>query len=330
MLDKIISKKRTETFVIFTFFGKWQMKVRPYKSLSEKIKKLEKDNQYLLYRIKNLPYELKDSDYLNTIKIPKVATVEQTLDKISNEQVSLARFGDGELMLMFRNRPIRFQEVDAKLQERLKEVLSSNIEGMCIALSDNWGYLHYPTEGSQKIWAEVAAKCRKPLYEHINLSKDYYNSNVTRISSIDLFNKYKQFFKDKKLVIVEGDKTRFGIGNDLIAEAKEIKRILCPAKNAFSRYDKILNACKSLNVDNDTIFLIALGPTATVLAYDLHRLGKRALDIGHLDICYEWSIRANGERINISDKYVNEVNGGDTVQDCKDKAYLSQIVEKIV
>ena len=37
--------------------------------------------------------------------------------------------------------------------------------------------------------------------------------------------------------------------------------------------------------------LIALGPTATILAYDLAEKGVQALDVGHIDIEYEWFLR---------------------------------------
>lgn len=45
-----------------------------------------------------------------------------------------------------------------------------------------------------------------------------------------------------------------------------MKRILCPSKNAFSKYDEILNNC--ISCDKESLFIIALGPTATVFAYD--------------------------------------------------------------
>ena len=47
--------------------------------------------------------------------------------------------------------------------------------------------------------------------------------------------------------------------------------------------DKIL--CRE---STDSIILIALGPTATVLAYDLSKRGYQAIDVGHIDIEYEW------------------------------------------
>lgn len=34
--------------------------------------------------------------------------------------------------------------------------------------------------------------------------------------------------------------------------------------------------------------MISLGPTATVLAYDLFKAGYQAIDFGHVDVEYEW------------------------------------------
>lgn len=53
-----------------------------------------------------------------------------------------------------------------------------------------------------------------------------------------------------------------------------------PNKNAFESYTAILGDL--IKYKKDVTFLIILGPTATVLAYDLTVHGYRALDIGHV------------------------------------------------
>lgn len=72
-----------------------------------------------------------------------------------------------------------------------------------------------------------------------------------------------------------------------------------------------------------------MGPTATVLAYDLACRGYQALDIGHLDLEYEWYLMGTNTKVNIPHKYVNEVCGGEVVSDCNDENYISQIVSNI-
>lgn len=122
-----------------------------------------------------------------------------------------------------------------------------------------------------------------------------------------------------------------GVGNDLFAEAASIKRILCPATNAWEQYDKILSTILELNLDQDTLYILALGPTATVLAYDLTQYGFQALDLGHIDIQYEYSLRNTKEKIAIEGKYVNENIAGRKVSDSiVDNKYKNSIIAKIV
>mgnify|MGYP000128627122 CR=1 FL=1 len=45
---------------------------------------------------------------------------------------------------------------------------------------------------------------------------------------------------------------------------------------------------KRKKLEKTALFLIALGPTATVLAYDLFKSGYQAIDAGHVDVEYEW------------------------------------------
>lgn len=75
----------------------------------------------------------------------------------------------------------------------------------------------------------------------------------------------------------------------MFSGAESIQRIIGPAENAFHAYDKILECCKDQT--KDKLFLLALGPTATVLACDLCKMGYQAVDIGHIDLEYEWFLK---------------------------------------
>ena len=74
--------------------------------------------------------------------------------------------------------------------------------------------------------------------------------------------------------------------------------------------------------------MIALGPTATVLAYDLAARGFWALDIGHIDLEYEWFLNGKGYSI-VEKKYNNEVAGDTRVKIIHDKGYEESIVRVI-
>ena len=129
--------------------------------------------------------------------------------------------------------------------------------------------------------------------------------------------------KDRDVIICEGEKTRMGVGNDLLDNWKSIKRIICPSENSFDKYDEILETLKKQ--PKDSLILIALGPTATVLVYEMSKEGYQALDLGHLDIEYEWCIRNATKREKIINKYTNEVIQGDEIQDVEDQSYKNQI-----
>ena len=112
--------------------------------------------------------------------------------------------------------------------------------------------------------------------------------------------------------------------------AKSIKRIICPAENAFDAYEEILKYVTNLKINKDTLILISLGPTATVLAYDFAKLGNQVFDFGHFDIQYEYFLRNATKVIKIPSKYVNEIiEGARNISPVTDEKYLSQIIHTI-
>ena len=76
--------------------------------------------------------------------------------------------------------------------------------------------------------------------------------------------------------------------------------------------------------------MISLGPTATVLSYELCKLGFQSIDIGHLDQQYELYLRNVTEVIKLPNKYVNEIaDGSKNISPVKDKKYYKQILLKL-
>ena len=85
---------------------------------------------------------------------------------------------------------------------------------------------------------------------------------------------------------------------------KNVKRIIAPATDAFNCADQIVKICKDF--DKQVLFIMALGPTAKVVAYELCKENYRVLDLGHLDIEYKWFIRNTIDKISIPGKFTNE------------------------
>nr|WP_256218532.1 GT-D fold domain-containing glycosyltransferase [Bacillus sp. MUM 116] len=60
---------------------------------------------------------------------------------------------------------------------------------------------------------------------------------------------------------------------------------------------------------------MAFGPTATVLSFDLANCGYQAIDIGYIDIEYEWFLQKAEEKSPVKNKYIGEVPNGTNVHD---------------
>ena len=141
------------------------------------------------------------------------------------------------------------------------------------------------------------------------------------------FHDMKGIWDNRDIVFIEGEKSRLGVGNDLIDNARSIRRILCPPRDAFERLEDIKReACK---VEKEALFLIALGPAATVLAYDLFKAGYQAIDVGHVDVEYEWWRMGAHKKVKLERKYVNETAIGSEVADAGEE-YRKQIIAQIV
>ena len=137
----------------------------------------------------------------------------------------------------------------------------------------------------------------------------------------------EKIWHDQNVYIIEGTHSRLGVGNNLFENVKNLKRILVPAVNAFDSYDEILSSAIK-NCAKSDLILLAIGPTATILSFDLAKLGYWAIDIGHIDIEYEWFKKQATRKVPVKNKYVNEANyaGQDNLQD---KSYEDSIIEII-
>jgi len=262
-----------------------------------------------------------------------VLSIRNTLLKIINEDISVSRFGDGEYRLII-NKGLVLQKKNIELSKRLIDVFLNKNEKLMICIVDHTNFKNKKFEimvHHVRCYVQMYK-----MYKHLLLKGyKYGDANITRFymdmknkSEVKgLFDLWKQVWQNREIVIFEGEKTRFGIGNDLLDNVKSIERVLCPASQAFDFYDQILEQARQLS--KNKLLFFSLGATATLAASDLTNEGYRVIDIGHLDIEYEWFISNASNSIKIDIKQISEVSDGTLVTDPIDDLYYSQIIAKI-
>lgn len=265
----------------------------------------------------------------------------KTIKYITKNNCSISRFGDGELSIMSGKSNLTFQRQDDELAKSIKNVLTSNNKNdnllicMPLTLNTDFGY----TKSAKKFWRFWAKTTQHIIVPEILSAMGgnytFGNSLFTRPYMDYKFKffckrKFKRIEKiwiNRDILIVEGEHSRLGINNNLFDRAKSIKRILAPAENAFSFYSSIVEAIRRFHTNE--LILLALGPTATVLSANLASPTCQIIDIGHVDIEYEWFLKKSKTKIPIYGKYTHEAENSQNFIDCNDEKYNSQIIFNI-
>lgn len=272
---------------------------------------------------------------LGNLNAPKVLSLSDTLEVIIKDNLSVIRFGDGEMSLL-KNSDLGFQKANDELVRRLKQIIQLNEKDLLICIPGIFGKL----EGFVKMTFRFALH-HQFRYRHdwlglLNPGQIYGDTLITRpylaykpalrAKSGEIFRKLFSIWQGRDVLLIEGSKSRLGVGNDMFKETASVSRILCPPENSYDKYSQILN--EALKAGKDKLVLVSLGPTAKVLAYDLFKAGYRVIDIGHADMEYEMFLRKEPIQTKVRFKYFNEIQERDP-EECKDSEYLSQIIANI-
>lgn len=263
--------------------------------------------RYIVSAIYSVLYPIKRRklDYL-------IMNTEDTIDFIIKNKVSVSRYGDGEYDLIGR-KGNGFQKDNADLASKLEFVLQNPIQNHLICIPLAMKNVRGLRLRSRLFWMSFVAKKSELVYNTTRKDLIYGNSLFSRFyiimgnrkSSSQIADAIKQIWARRNVCIVEGEYTKLGVGNDLLDGANDVKRILCPAQNAFDKYDEIREAVNK-HVTKDTLILCALGMAATALTYDLTIDGYQAVDIGHVDVEYMWMKMGAKSQSPIPGKFVNE------------------------
>lgn len=204
---------------------------------------------------------------------------------------SIARYGDGELNLCLGIRA-KAQVFSPKLSKRLQAILKSDSD--CLVGIPRIADYSFMSEQKKQFWSKYTDPKFTALYEP---HKQYASAFITRpdsvpaINNTSYFEALKSVWASRNVVLIGGDKPgqRFDEDSSILQGSESVKRWLAPNENAWDGYKSQLQKCQTQS--KDTLFILSIGPTATVLAYDLNNTGYQALDLGHLGMFYA---RLNG------------------------------------
>jgi len=258
----------------------------------------------------------------------------ESIQYIIDNKCSVGRFGDGELRLLYGYN-INFQKSEEELIKRLEDVLSTDIPNFMVGMPYFLKNVDGTVKFTREFWGQIVREYGSRWIKYLKENKIYVDTQISRFyveyndydRSTRQLQLLKQIWQNREVVIIEGCESRTGVGNDLYNNARTIERIIGHSKDAFTHYNDMLEAVKGhVRPEEGKLLLLSYGPTATVLAYDLAKAGYQAVDIGHLDIEYEYYRIRRHEGGVIKGKYTNEAAGGDVVEDCNDEKYLGQII----
>lgn len=210
----------------------------------------------------------------------------ETLNAICQQRLSLVRFGDGELKLMAKqNHSLAFQHNSPELRLELKAALNPDWVApgrVLVSLPPPFrGDLHWLGCWISS-WSLV-----KPL---IDPERRYGHSLVTRPAffrgqGADGIKQWRRLWLGRKILVVTGRGSRFDLVPELFDSARSVDFLFAASEHAFAERESILQSVVE-RVGSDTLVLLSLGPTATVLAHRIAAAGIQALDIGHISASY--------------------------------------------
>lgn len=188
---------------------------------------------------------------------------------------SIARYGDGEMKLMYGKRCVSQVVVDG-IAEELQRVIVEPADGCIVGI---------PTVNPESPKYELWKGLRNRFSPFLSKKLVYYSSFITRPDSAPWLGT-KEYF-DAIESLWKGQRVTF-IGNGVRSltpkfledtGAAHVDWVECSYAHSYVAIDSLQRA--ALAFPNNRI-LLCVGPTATCLANRLARHGRHAIDLGHI------------------------------------------------
>lgn len=220
-------------------------------------------------------------------------SMRETLDVIHERRLSLARFGDGELMLMANgDHKLQFQRNSPELRAELRAALNPDWQAPGRVLVT----LPPPFRGHQH-WISAWIMTWSALKPLIDPARRYGHTQITRPMFFQQEGaagvaQWRRLWQGRPVLVVTGRGSRFDLIPELFDSAGKVDVLHTAPEHAFAERDAILQGVIE-RAGPETLVLLSLGPTATLLAHRIAATGVQALDIGHISASYNY-VHANG------------------------------------
>lgn len=261
-----------------------------------------------------------------------------SLKEVLKNDLSVIRFGDGEFDII-SGRSIPYQRYEKKLAQNMEKIiLGGSSDNVLVCLPDVFSGMNRYNKDCQNFYYESFFYQNRYILQKIQLTYKKYGSTFLsrpyidikdKSNAADYFDKLKMLWEKRDVLIIEGKYTRSGENNDLFDNAKSVKRIIAPSRNAFDKYQLIERSI--LENSGDRLILLMLGPTSKIIVDDLknkQKVSNQIIDIGHIDSEYEWFKMGATKKVKIPHKHTAEFNNDDIKVDLlADKEYEQQIID---
>lgn len=252
----------------------------------------EEDIVYLTNKI------LDDGIYEYGINLPdrepiKILTQEETLSLIERCPKSFVRTGDGELSII-QGKSQPFQKYEWEIANTLEQLLKHKRDDIYVGINRNYYISLGNVDMYSKFYRRKAYDLRNEYKKYLDLENVYIDATFTsyeleqeRNKKFDeVYERWRNLFKDKKIIIVCGEGILNSYQYDVFELAKDKIIIDAPRINAWDKKDSIINQIKKHNAKEWTVVFI-LGMAGKAMIPQLTEGGYMCWDVGHLAKYYD-------------------------------------------
>lgn len=220
----------------------------------------------------------------------------KTMDKIYNEKCSICRYGDGEIYHLFRDNPkygSGGQSCSSEFRNKLINIFDNKNKKILIGFSGYFdhddiiekNYIYKLSKGTERFIEKYKVKLLKEFPSILNTK--LYSAEISRLQQLKEENKnyviniFNKLFNENECIFIGNEHVINLIKKKYKNLFKKIEFIPAPKSNAYESYGIIINEIFATKNITEKLILISLGPTATIMSFELAQQGYWTIDIGH-------------------------------------------------